>query len=270
VDPEEVRRRIRPETRLVSIMAASNVLGTIQPVAEIGALCRERGVMIHVDAVQAAGKLPIDLQRWPVDLLSLSAHKIHGPQGVGALVVRGGRGLSPAVFGGGQERGLRSGTENVAGIVGAGEAARIAAASMAEDNARLVALRDRLAEGIASRVPWARLLGHPTRRLPGHLCLLLEGQEGEAVRLLLALDEEGFAVSTGSACSSARSAEPSSVLLALGFDPVRARGALRLSLGRGNTEHEVDRFLDVFPRLAGSLRPVTSRSFFASPSVERR
>lgn len=270
VDPEEVRRRIRPETRLVSVMAANNVLGTIQPVAEIGGICRERGVIFHVDAVQAAGKVPLDLRRWPIDLVSISAHKIHGPQGVGALVVRGGRRLSPLVFGGGQERGLRSGTENVAGLVGAGHAARLAAEAMAEENVRLVDLRERLAAGIAARLPSARFLGHPTRRLPGHLCLLLEGQEGEAVRLLLALDEEGFAVSTGSACSSSHASEPSAVLLALGFDPIRARGALRLSLGRGNSEDEVVRFLDVFPRLAAGLRPVTSRPFVASSSPERR
>jgi cysteine desulfurase len=266
VDPDSVACRLRPNTRLVSIMAASNVVGTIQPIAEIGAICRARGVTFHVDAVQAAGKIPLDLRRLPIDLLSLSAHKIHGPQGVGALVLRNGVRLSPLVRGGGQERGLRSGTENVAGIVGFGVAARLATESLADDNVRLVELRERLASGIATQLPSARLLGHPSRRLPGHLCLLLDGQEGEAIRLLLALDEEGFAVSTGSACSSAHAAEPSYVLLALGFDPIRARGALRLSLGRGNTSAEVDRFLDLFPRLARSLRPVTSRPFFASMS----
>ena len=245
-------------------MAANNVLGTLQPIAEIGAICRERGVLFHVDAVQAAGKIPIDVRTLPVDLLALSAHKIHGPQGVGALVVRKGLRLAPLVRGGGQERTLRSGTENVAGLVGFGEAARIAAASMAEENVRLVGLRERLVSGLAAQLPNIRLLGHPGRRLPGHLCLLLEGQEGEAIRLLLALDEEGFAVSTGSACSSSHAAEPSSVLLALGFDPIRARGALRLSLGRGNSDAEIDRFLDVLPRLARSLRPVTSRPFTLS------
>ncbi len=216
------------------------------------------GALFHTDAVQAAGKIPLDVRSPPIDLLSLSAHKLHGPKGVGALYVREGVKLGPIVYGGGQERGLRSATENVAGIVGLGRAAELARAEMAEDSARLTALRDRLIAGIFDACPQAYLIGHAERRLPGHVSLGFSGQEGEAIRLLLALDEEGIAVSTGSACSASHAAEPSYILQALGFDPFRSRGALRLTLGRFNTEEEVERVIDVLPRHVGGLRRIAT------------
>jgi cysteine desulfurase len=258
VDPAVVRDSIEPHTRMVSIMAANNVIGTIQPVTEIGQAAREAGALFHTDAVQAVGKAPFNLAEQPIDLLSLSAHKLHGPKGVGALYVRDGVTLSPIIHGGGQERGLRSATENVAGIVGFGVAAELAAAEMADDNLRLTALRERLIAGILSACPQAYLIGHRQRRLPGHVCLGFAGQEGEAIRLLLALDEAGIMASTGSACSASHAAEPSYVLRALGFDPFRARGALRLTLGRFNTEAEVDRTIDILPTLVGGLRRIAT------------
>ena len=259
VSAAEIAAALRPDTRLVSVMAANNVVGTLQPVAQIGRLCRERGVLFHTDAVQAAGKMPLDVRADAIDLLSMSAHKLHGPKGVGALFVRKGVTLAPVVHGGGQERGLRSATENVAGIVGFGRAAALARANRADEAARLVSLRDRLLTGLGASVPSLRLLGHRFRRLPGHLCLALEGQEGETIKLLLALDEAGIAVSTGSACSASHASQPSHVLVAMGLDPIRARGSLRLTLGRFNTDAEVARFLAVFPNIVASLRPVMSR-----------
>ena len=259
VSADDVAAALRPDSRLVSVMAANNVVGTLQPVAAIGRLCRERGVLFHTDAVQAAGKMPLDVRADAIDLLSLSAHKLHGPKGVGALFVRKGVTLAPVVHGGGQERGLRSATENVAGIVGFGRATALARATRADEAARLVALRDRLLNGLAASVPSLHLLGHRFRRLPGHLCLALAGQEGETIKLLLALDEAGIAVSTGSACSASHASQPSHVLVAMGLDPIRARGSLRLTLGRFSTDAEVARFLAVFPNIVASLRPVMSR-----------
>ena len=257
---EDVERALRPDTRLVTVMTANNVVGTLQPAAEIGRLCRERSILFHTDAVQAAGKVPIDVRANAVDLLSMSAHKLHGPKGVGALFVRTGVKIAPLVHGGGQERGLRSATENVAGLVGFGAAAALAGAERPAEAARLVRLRDRLLAGATSALPNVRLLGHPFRRLPGHLCLSLDGQEGETIKLLLALDERGIAVSTGSACSASHAGQPSHVLVAMGLDPVRARGSLRITLGRFNTEADVDRFLSVFPDVVAGLRPVMSRA----------
>ena len=256
VDPEEVRRALTPRTRVVSVMAANNVVGAVQPVDAIGRVAHEGGALFHTDAVQAVGKVPFDVAAQPIDLLSLSAHKLHGPKGVGALYVRTGVKLLPIVHGGGQERGLRSATENVAGIVGLGRAAELAAAEMAADTARLVGLRDRLIESVFAACPQAYLIGHARRRLPGHVCLGFAGQEGEAIRLLLALDEAGVAASTGSACSASHGAAPSYVLQAMGFDPFQARGALRLTLGRFNTEAEVERVAEILPGLVGALRPI--------------
>jgi cysteine desulfurase len=258
VDPDSLRQAIRPNTRLVSVMAANNVTGTLQPVAELATITEERGVLFHTDAVQAAGKIPMDVRRHSIQLLSLSAHKLHGPKGIGALFVRSGVKLSPLLEGGGQEAGLRSSTENVAGIVGLGQAAAIARAEMADDAARLVKIRDYIIDAITERLPNAYLIGHRYRRLPGHICLGFSGQEGEAIRLLLELDEQGIAVSSGSACSSHHAGEPSHVLQALGFDAFRARGSLRLTLGRFNTMEEADRLLDVLPRAVRSLRSITS------------
>jgi cysteine desulfurase len=239
-------------------MAANNVIGTIQPVSDIAHIARSAGVLFHTDAVQAVGKLPFDLAVQPIDLLSLSGHKLHGPKGVGALFVREGVSLTPIIHGGGQEGGLRSATENVAAIVGLGWAAELAAVEMAEDNARLGQLRERLIAGIFAACRQVYLIGDPRYRLPGHVCLGFAGQEGEAIRLLLALDAAGIAVSTGSACSASHAAEPSYVLQALGFDAFRARGALRLTLGRFNTAAEVDRVVEVLPGLVADLRRIAT------------
>ena len=260
VDPDELRAALRPETRLVSIMAANNVIGTLQPVRELAAVAHECGALFHTDAVQAAGHVPLALERDGIDLLSLSGHKLHGPKGVGALLARKRVSLEPLVFGGGQEHGLRSGTENVPGVVGLGEAARLCRADQAEESARLVGLRERLIEGVLASVPGAYLIGHRYRRLPGNACFGFAGQEGEGMRLLLALDEAGVAVSTGSACSAHKANEPSHVLRALGYDEFRARGALRITLGRFNTEAELEVFLEILRRAVGQLRPITGRA----------
>ena len=259
VDPDAVTRALRPNTRLISIMTANNVVGSLQPIFEIGYIARAHGALFHTDAVQAAGKLPFDVREQPIDLLSLSAHKLHGPKGVGALYIRKGVQLEPLVHGGGQENGLRSATENVAGIAGLACAAEIARAEMADEAARLVGWRDRIIDTVTETIPNAYLLGHRYRRLPGHVCLGFAGQEGEAIKLLLALDEQGIAVGSGSACSSSHVNEPSYVLLGMGLDPVRARGSLRITLGRFNTEAEIDRLLEVLPRAVSTLRPISSR-----------
>ena len=263
VSPDSLAAALRSNTHLVSIMTANNVIGTIQPVHELAELTRRHGALFHTDAVQASGKVPLDVSRTPIDLLSLSAHKIHGPKGVGALYVRAGLDLQPLIFGGGQERGLRSATENVAGIVGFGRAAHIARSEMGIETARVVRLREQLFEGITETIPNAYFIGDRYRRLPGHLCLGFAGQEGEAVKLLLKLDETGIAVSSGSACSANHAGEPSYALTAMGLDPIRARGSLRLTLGRGNTEAEVDRFLEVLPATVQSLHTIAGHSGFA-------
>jgi cysteine desulfurase len=264
VNPDDLRKALRPTTRLVSIMAANNVVGTLQPITELGRITREHGALFHTDAVQAVGKIPLNVKTQPIDLLSLSAHKLHGPKGVGALFVRDGVPLKPLVHGGGQERGLRSATENVVGLVGLGQAAEIARNEMSEEASYLVQLRDKLIDSITAMLPNAYLIGHRYRRLPGHVSLGLAGQEGEAVKLLLALDEAGIAISTGSACSANHGSEPSYILRAMGFDLIRARGSLRITLGRFNTAAEVDRFLKVLPQVAADLRPITSRPFVAA------
>jgi len=258
VDPSDLERAIRPGTRLVSIMAANNVLGTLQPVAELARIARTHGVLFHTDAVQAAGKIPLDVRSQPIDLLSLSAHKLHGPKGVGVLYVRKGVKLTPLVAGGGQESGRRSGTENVAGIVGLGRAAEIAQAEMAAEAARLVRIRDFLIDSIEQTIGNAYFIGHRFRRLPGHVCLGFEGMEGEAIKLLLKLDEMGIAISSGSACSANHAGQPSHVLQAIGFNPIKARGSLRITLGRFNTMDEAERLVEVLPGVVNSLRPTVS------------
>ena len=259
VNPTDLHRALRPTTRLVSIMAANNVVGTLQPLQELIRITREHGALFHTDAVQAAGKLPLNVTAMPFDLLTLSAHKLNGPKGVGALYVRSGVNLKPLLHGGGQERGLRSATENVAGVAGLGCAAEIAREEMPAEAVRLVELRDYLIQSLTASLPNAYVVGHRYRRLPGHICLGLAGQEGEAIKLLLALDEAGIAISAGSACSAHQAGEPSYVLRAMGFDLLRARGSLRITLGRFTTKAEVDRFLNVFPSIAAELRPLTTR-----------
>ena len=251
IDPEQVRAAIRPETGLVSIMFANNEIGTIYPIKEIGAICRQAGVLFHTDAVQAAGHLPINVKEMNIDLLSLSAHKFHGPKGVGAFYCRRGIPLPSLIDGGAQERGKRAGTENVAGIVGLGAALRLANEEMSETSARVSAMRDRLIDGILDKIPYTRLNGAREQRLPGNVNISFDYIEGES--LLLWLDMNGICASTGSACSSA-SLEASHVLLALGVPVESAHGSLRLSLGRDNTDDDVDYILQVLPGIVERLR----------------
>ena len=234
---------LQRKVTIVSIMAANNVVGTLQPIEELAHLTSLQGALFHTDAVQAGGKVPLDAKRLNVDLLSLSAHKLHGPKGIGALYVRKGVKLSPIVFGGGQECGLRSATENVAGIVGFGMAAEIARQELEEEASRLARFREQIATEILGTFPSAYLFGHATERLPGHLSFGFRGQEREVGRLLSALDQAGIAASAGSACSAHHAGAPSSVLLAMGYDEQSARGLIRVSLGRFNTQAEVDLFL---------------------------
>ncbi|MBZ5528740.1 MAG: cysteine desulfurase [Acidobacteriia bacterium] len=266
VDPSALCAAIRPETRLVSVMAANNLVGTLQPIAELAAITKAQGALFHTDAVQAAGKIPLNVKYLPADLISLSAHKLHGPQGIGALYVRGGVTLDPILFGGGQERGLRPATENVAAIVGFGMAAALAAAEIHSEAARLSALRGRILSGLRARLPHATLLGHPVERLPGHLCLGFPGHEGDMPALVIALDEAGVAVSSSSACSTAKAGAPAPVLQAMGLSADRARGFLRVTLGRFSTERDADRFLDLLPQAVSSL-PSTrqAETFSATP-----
>lgn len=250
---EEVAAALRPDTALVSIMTANNEIGSIQPVAQIGSLCRERGILFHTDAVQAVGHIPLDVQEMSIDLLSLSAHKFYGPKGVGALYCKRGLRLPNLIDGGGQENGRRAGTENVPGIVGLGEAVTEAAADMQQEAARLSALRDRLIAG-ALTIARSRLNGDAVNRLPGNVSLCFEGVEGES--LLLYLDLQGVCASSGSACTSG-SLDPSHVLLSLGLPHEIAHGSLRLSLGRENTEQDVDRILELLPGIVQTLRDMS-------------
>ncbi len=267
VRPESLLRALQSTVTLVSIMAANNVVGTLQPIEELAHLTKLHGVLFHTDAVQAAGKIPLDVNRLRVDLLSLSAHKLHGPKGVGALYVRKGTRLSPIVFGGGQERGLRSATENVAGIVGFGAAAALAREELAEEATRLAQFRERISQELTRTLPRSYLFGHPVHRLPGHLSFGLRGQEREVGKLLAALDAAGFAVSAGSACNAHHAGEPSPVLLAMGYDAERACGLIRLSLGRFNTEQQVDRFLGVLPQAVATIVHAGARA--AEPASDQ-
>lgn len=254
VDLEACARLFRADTRLVSVMLANNVVGTLEPVVELARLAHEHGALFHTDAVQAVGSLPLDVEALGVDMLSLSGHKLYGPKGVGALYVRRGTRLSPLVHGGGHERRLRSGTENVPGIVGLGAAIARAVDGLEERRARLAALRDRLVDGVLAAVPEVECLGHPTQRLPGSAAFTVRYVEGEA--MLLRLDQAGIMVSSGSACASG-SLEPSHVILALGYRPEEAHGSVRVSLGRENTADEVDYFLEVFPGVVATLRAMS-------------
>jgi cysteine desulfurase len=251
VDPEGVAAVIRPDTALVSVMTANNETGTILPVTRVGEICRSRGVLFHSDAVQAAGKLPIDVGSLPVDLLSLSAHKLNALKGVGALYVRRGTPLVAQTHGGPQERRRRAGTENVAGIVALGMAARLASEELFPRMEVTQKLRDLLWKGITKEIPDARMNGHPEHRLPNTLNACFPGADGESI--LMALDLEGIAVSSGSACSSG-SIEPSHVLQAMGLDAHAARASIRFSLGWGNTRVEVERVLAVLPGIVRRSR----------------
>ena len=253
VDPANLEQAIRPDTILISVMAANNEIGTIQPIAEIGAIARAHKVLFHTDAVQAVGHIPVDVEAWNVDLLSLSGHKFGGPKGIGALYMKKPLRLPALIQGGGQEKGRRSGTENVPSAVGMAAALKEAVDHLAQESARLSALRDKLIAGL-SVLPYTRLTGHPVKRLPGTASFVFEGVEGEA--LLLHLDAKGICASSGSACSSA-SLDPSHVLLSIGLPHAIAHGSLRLSLGSDNTEADVDYILKEVPAVVAYLREMS-------------
>ena len=250
ISPGQVAEALREDTALVSVMFANNEIGTIQPIAEIGRLCRDRGVLFHTDAVQAAGHLPIDVQAQNIDFLSLSAHKFYGPKGVGLLYTRAGIPLTPVIAGGGQERGKRGGTENVPGIAAMAAALQESCGILEQESRRLSALRDRLIAGLLT-VPQTVLNGDPIQRLPGNVNVSFAGIAGES--LLLLLDEVGICASSGSACASG-SLDPSHVLLAIGRSPRLASASLRLTLGRGTTDEDVDTLLTVIPAAVARLR----------------
>jgi cysteine desulfurase len=258
VSPSDVGAAIDERTSLVSVMHANNEIGTLQPVAEIGALCRERGVTFHSDAVQSVGALAFDVRKIPVDLVSLNAHKFYGPKGVGALYVRKGTRLATLQTGGGQEKGRRAGTENVAGIVGLGLAMTIAVKRRETELARQAGLRDRVIDGVLARVTGAALTGHRTQRLPNNASFVIAGTDGTS--LIAARDMAGYSVSSGSACTSGDT-EPSHVILALGIERELAKGSLRVTVGRSTTEADVDAFLAALPGVVSRLRgevPVTA------------
>ena len=254
VDPDDVKQAISPDTILISVMHANNEMGTIQPVSEIAKIAREAGVYCHTDAVQTVGHLPLEVRELGVDLLSLSAHKFYGPKGVGALYIKKGTRLLPFMHGGEQERDRRAGTHNVPGIVGLGKAAELALESMTQEIATLTGLRDRLTSGLLTGIDNISLNGHPVKRLPNNVNVSIDFIEGESV--LLNLDLEGICASTGSACSSS-SLEPSHVLMALGLPPEKAHCSIRFSLGKWTTEADIDRVLDVLPRIVAKLRAMS-------------
>ena len=253
VKPEDVEKAIREDTALVTIMYANNEIGTIQPISEIGAICKKHGVLFHTDAVQAVGNVKINVKEENIDLLSLSGHKLHAPKGVGALYVRRGIRLPNLISGGAQERGKRAGTENVAGIVALSVAMDEAYANLGERNARLIRMRHRLIEG-ASKIERSRLNGDAVKRLPGNFNMCFEGIEGES--LLLKLDFAGICASSGSACTSG-SLDPSHVLLAIGLPHEIAHGSLRISFSDQNTEEDVDYILEVLPGIVSYLRDIS-------------
>ena len=253
VRPEELAAAIRPDTCLVTVMYANNEIGTIQPIAEIGRVCRERGVLFHTDAVQAAGHLPIDVRAQNIDLLSLSAHKFHGPKGVGALYARRGTALTNLIEGGAQERGKRAGTENTAGIAGMAAALDEAARNMERSSAKMTALRERLIAGL-SQIPHSALNGDAERRLPGNVSFCFEGIEGES--LLLLLDDKGICASSGSACTSG-SLDPSHVLLAIGRPHEVAHGSLRLTLSEDTSEADIDYTIKAVTEVVAYLRSIS-------------
>ena len=254
VTAEQVAGGIREDTVLVSVMFANNEVGTIEPIAQIGKVCRDKGVLFHTDAVQAVGHVPVNVVEMNIDLLSISAHKFHGPKGVGVLYIRKGVRIPSLIIGGGQEKKRRAGTENVPGIVGLATALKLANEHMQENAVRVGALRDKLMNGIAERIPDVKLNGHPTKRLPNNVNYSIRYIEGESI--LLMLDINGIAASSGSACTSG-SLDPSHVLLAMGLPHEIAHGSLRLTLSEFTTEAEVDYVLDLLPQIVQRLRDMS-------------
>lgn len=251
---EELEKSIRPETILISVMFANNEIGTIQPIAEMGKIAEKHGVVFHTDAVQAVGHVPINVDEMKIDLLSMSGHKLGAPKGIGAIYVRKGVPIEPLIFGGAQEKKKRAGTENIPGIVGLGKAVELAVAEMDVETKRLLQLRDKLITGILEKVPYSRLNGHPTDRLPGNCNISFSYIEGES--MLLLLDTVGIAASSGSACTSG-SLDPSHVLMAIGLPHEIAHGSLRLTLDRMNTEEEIDFVLKKVPEIVQKLRDMS-------------
>ena len=254
VSPDDVKKAIKKDTILVSIMHANNEIGTIEPIEEIGKICREKGIYFHTDAAQSFGKIPIDVNKMNIDLMTVSSHKMYGPKGAAALFIRKGTKIEPLIHGGGHESGLRSSTVNVAAIVGLAEAARICEREMKKEAQREIKLRDKLIKGVLQKIKGSHLNGHPKKRLPNNINFSFPGIEGES--LVMQLDFLGIAASTGSACSSAK-LEPSHVLLAIGLKPEQAHGSLRLSLGRWTKEKEIDYVLRVLPGIIKKLREMS-------------
>ena len=261
VNPADVEKAITDKTILISIMAANNEIGTLQPIAEIGKIAHDHGILFHTDAVQAISAIPIDVNAMNIDMLSMSAHKFHGPKGIGVLYIRKGVRIESFVQGGAQERGQRAGTENLAGIVGMGKAIELATQNLTENAARMTALRDKLIDGILERIPDVRLNGHRTNRLPNNVNVSVRYVEGEA--LLLRLDLAGIAGSSGSACTSG-SLDPSHVLLAIGLPHEIAHGSLRLTLGTDTTEADIDYVLDKLPGIVKDLRAMSVLNEFTT------
>lgn len=260
VDPERIKKEIKKETILVSVMYANGEIGTIEPIREIGKILREKEIPFHVDATSACGKIPINVSKDQIDLLTLSSNDMYGPQGIGALYIRKGIRLQPIIFGGGQERGLRSGTENIAAIVGMGKAAELAQEEMKGEGKQLARLRDRLIEGVLTNIEDAYLTGHKERRLPNHASFRFSYIEGESI--VLNLDMEGISAASGSACTS-RTLEPSHVLIALGLRHEEAHGSIVFTLGKSTTEEDVEYVLEVLPSVINKLRAM-------SPLVPRK
>jgi len=254
VDPDSVKRAITDKTILISVMHANNEVGTIEPIAEIARIAREAEIYVHTDAVQTVGHIPVDVNELNIDLLSMSAHKLYGPKGIGALYIRKGIRLAPFMHGGEQEKRRRASTENVPGIVGFGKSIELARQDMNEEAERLACLRDRLINGLLERIDHTRLNGHPVMRLPNNVNISIDYVEGES--LVLNLDLDGICTSTGSACSSS-SLEPSHVLLAMGLPHEQAHGSLRFTLGKWTTEEEIERVLETLPRIAARLRAMS-------------
>ena len=254
VSADDIKKAIRPDTILVSVMTANNEIGTIEPIKEIGAVCREKGVYFHTDAVQAVGHIKIDVKEMNIDLLSLSGHKIGAPKGIGALYIRKGVKIKNLIHGGQQEKGKRAGTENVIGIAALGKAIELAVSEMEDTTERLKYLRDKIINGVLKNIEYSRLNGHPEERLPGNVNISFEFIEGES--MLLMLDAKGICASSGSACTSG-SLDPSHVLLAIGLPHEKAHGSLRISLGYQNTEEEVDKLLEVLPPIVQRLREMS-------------
>ena len=263
VDPDSVKKAITDKTILISVMHANNEIGTIQPIAEIGKIAKEAGVLFHSDAVQTAGLIPVNVNELNVDLLSMSGHKLYGPKGVGVLYIRKGSKLIPFMHGGAQERGRRASTENVPGIVGLGKAAELAGQDLEVEAQRLTGLRDKLISAIVQKVDRTHLNGHPVKRLPNNVNISVEFVEGES--MCLNMDIAGICASTGSACSSG-SLEASHVLLAIGLEPVQAHGSLRFTLGKWTTEEDIEKVLEILPRIIGKLRAMSPLTKNLRPS----